>query len=862
MKAKKTLSLLLAFALVLSLVPAALAAKFADTKDHWAEAAIDRWSDYGIVTGDGRGFRPDDYMTRAEAAAVLSRLFKLQDAATRPAYKDVSTKNWYYDVINNCVYAGMMEGVGNGRMDPSGLMTREQFFVMFARGLGLPEQSTTKGLPADGHKWSAGLINTMTDRGYVRGMNGKINALENITRASVMALLDQTIVQYIDNSGVQTVDAGEAGKIVLVAAKDVTLKGTTASDIAIAKGVNDGKAELDGVQANALIVAADRASVTVKGSTLGELIVTGDNTTVYLNAKSEVTKSISVPGDNSAVIYSRDSKIPADATAKGINSRIVAQTTSGGGGGGSYTAPESRKHSVDLTANFGGKQVQLSTGNLTSKETEGYNAKQIAEKLVTGTGNVNEIKNAIQYAFDAAVKMDGENVKAAGMTAALGVKTVGSGDGQYLLLSAGVNPVSLMTAAPSGPVAPKLYVSSDPMRATSAMVLASADTAALQALLEKLQKGTETITVADLKNLGELKDKAAEVKAKMEDSGKTDEEKLQALTDKVNETLGADSELAKTAVETINEMNPTEIAAQANDYKEAFDAAEQAVVQAVIDSGAETGVEKGGMSDEEYKAAVLEQITKATPAEVSALDNAVTDSGKTVTVADVKVGDKPITEITTTTTQIDLKNLVEKYLYGGNSSVNETVIANRATTIVDKLNAQLDEANRIEKDSLAYDKLVAAYKVVDPAKLIKGVNNDGQVETITKAQYYDVVKDFVEALGDFWTAYAGTSAQFNDLITNAVTIAHSKFNTTLTPGSTLNTFLAEKTNALYNYTAETTQLVKVDFTTDNETYDLSKATLGNWFNQAKHLPAFSSLPSQLKDKTFSLTVDVKNVTDL
>ncbi len=47
-------------------------AKFADTEGHWAEEIIDELAAMGIVHGDGNGnFRPDEPITRAEAAAMV-----------------------------------------------------------------------------------------------------------------------------------------------------------------------------------------------------------------------------------------------------------------------------------------------------------------------------------------------------------------------------------------------------------------------------------------------------------------------------------------------------------------------------------------------------------------------------------------------------------------------------------------------------------------------------------------------------------------------------------------------------------------------------------------------------------------------
>ncbi len=57
------------------LTPITGASRFADAAGHWAEANINAAAEAGIIKGDERGFRPDDPVTMAEAAAILSRSF-------------------------------------------------------------------------------------------------------------------------------------------------------------------------------------------------------------------------------------------------------------------------------------------------------------------------------------------------------------------------------------------------------------------------------------------------------------------------------------------------------------------------------------------------------------------------------------------------------------------------------------------------------------------------------------------------------------------------------------------------------------------------------------------------------------------
>lgn len=49
--------------------------RFADVHGHWAEAYVEAAAAAGILKGDERGFRPDDQVTAAEAAVILSRAF-------------------------------------------------------------------------------------------------------------------------------------------------------------------------------------------------------------------------------------------------------------------------------------------------------------------------------------------------------------------------------------------------------------------------------------------------------------------------------------------------------------------------------------------------------------------------------------------------------------------------------------------------------------------------------------------------------------------------------------------------------------------------------------------------------------------
>ncbi len=63
----------------------AMALEFPDTQGHWGQGAIERWSDYGVLEGANGLFNPDSNMTRAELAAVISRLLGLRRLPKTPS---------------------------------------------------------------------------------------------------------------------------------------------------------------------------------------------------------------------------------------------------------------------------------------------------------------------------------------------------------------------------------------------------------------------------------------------------------------------------------------------------------------------------------------------------------------------------------------------------------------------------------------------------------------------------------------------------------------------------------------------------------------------------------------------------------
>lgn len=98
-------------------------------RNHWANAYINAIAKAGIVKGKGPGrFAPNDNITRAELAVMVSRAFKLKkDSGNVKRFSDVPSSYWANSFIENLTSNGIVGGYPDGRFGPDNPVTRGQF---------------------------------------------------------------------------------------------------------------------------------------------------------------------------------------------------------------------------------------------------------------------------------------------------------------------------------------------------------------------------------------------------------------------------------------------------------------------------------------------------------------------------------------------------------------------------------------------------------------------------------------------------------------------------------------------------------------------------------------------------------------
>lgn len=276
---RRFVAVLLSLCLILAFIPvSAMAVEFDDAQGHWAEAAIDRWSDAGVVSGVGNNdFDPEGEMDRAQAASVFSELLQLTDEADISNFTDIPDNAWYAGHIAKCVAAGIMTGTGNNQMEPEATLSREMFFTMFAQAMGIEREETSDVQFSDAGEtssWAVGYINALANRGFISGMgDGSVEPLSDINRASVMALLNQAIVTYAVEEGAQNVDGTG---IVLVLADNVSITADEPITVVVA---NEGATvSLAGATGGAEVIALEN-NVAVTDAPVGTTIAAKEGVT-------------------------------------------------------------------------------------------------------------------------------------------------------------------------------------------------------------------------------------------------------------------------------------------------------------------------------------------------------------------------------------------------------------------------------------------------------------------------------------------------------------------------------------------------------------------------------------------------------
>nr|WP_228025137.1 S-layer homology domain-containing protein [cf. Phormidesmis sp. LEGE 11477] len=178
---------------------------FADVPDgYWAEPYIDALSSRGLISGyDDGTFRPDQPVTRAQTANIVSRTFDLTADKASLEFSDVESEYWARESIGEVVRGGFMTGFPDDTFKPNLPVTRAQALTTLVTGLGiespqniqatLSRYTDASAIP----QWANDKIAAATAGSLVVNYPdaSQLNPAEPTTRAELSALIYQALVR-------------------------------------------------------------------------------------------------------------------------------------------------------------------------------------------------------------------------------------------------------------------------------------------------------------------------------------------------------------------------------------------------------------------------------------------------------------------------------------------------------------------------------------------------------------------------------------------------------------------------------------------------------------------------------------------
>jgi hypothetical protein len=193
-----------AVAPLMTATPSLAQTRFSDVpSNYWAAPFIQQLSQRGVIAGFPDGtFRPNDPVTRAQFASMLTSAFSRTPQRQPITFVDVPSNFWASHVIRQAYTTGFLSGFPGNRFEPNQVIPRQQVLVALANGLNYsPTANTQTTLQVFNDSfniadWARSPIAAATEQGIVVNFPNVnlLNPTATATRAQVAASIYQALV--------------------------------------------------------------------------------------------------------------------------------------------------------------------------------------------------------------------------------------------------------------------------------------------------------------------------------------------------------------------------------------------------------------------------------------------------------------------------------------------------------------------------------------------------------------------------------------------------------------------------------------------------------------------------------------------
>ncbi len=166
--------------------------KYTDIKGHFAYDDIAYLSNLGVIDGySDNTFRPNENITRAELCKIISVAFDISGKSEN-AFDDVLPDSWYFDYVGALASKGIVHGYGRG-FRPDDTLSRQDCAVILCRVMGYNEETK---IEACGFSDSAAIadyaksaVAILSSKGIMNGDGDAFRPTHTITRGELAAVV-------------------------------------------------------------------------------------------------------------------------------------------------------------------------------------------------------------------------------------------------------------------------------------------------------------------------------------------------------------------------------------------------------------------------------------------------------------------------------------------------------------------------------------------------------------------------------------------------------------------------------------------------------------------------------------------------
>ncbi len=263
-----------------------------DIQGHWAKNTINKWVDKGDISGYPDGtFRPNNMITRAEFVVLVNNAM----GYTKSGYayfSDVPSHYWGKNAIQTGVAAGYISGDGNGIFRPNDPVTRQEAAAMISRILDLKQNESRAYRYTDSYaisNWAKGVVGAVSDAGIMAGYpDGSFGPNRVLTRAEAVLALDKT-VNYKPSDKEEDKEETQKEDMLLTQSKleDTTITG----DLTISDRLGTKTITLEDVTVKGKLIVDGGGEIILKDCDIIEMVMDQKDTAVKASGKTTVEKT-------------------------------------------------------------------------------------------------------------------------------------------------------------------------------------------------------------------------------------------------------------------------------------------------------------------------------------------------------------------------------------------------------------------------------------------------------------------------------------------------------------------------------------------------------------------------------------------